>query len=51
MISGRRSGRSAAFGQVQSWEPLLAHDVGRVIQICVGTTLESQNRGGSGESL
>ena len=44
-------GGSSTLGQVQSRHPLFTDDVGRVVQVLVGATLESQNRGGVGESL
>jgi len=48
---GGGSGGSTTLGQTQSRYPLLADGIGRVVQVRVGTALESQNRGGFGESF
>ena len=48
---GGGSGGGATLGQVQSRYSLFTDGVGRVVQARVEAFLESQNRGGLGESL
>ena len=44
-------GGSATPGQVQSRYSVFTDGLGRVVQVRVGATLESQNWGGLGQSL
>ena len=48
---GGGSGGSPTLGQVQLRHSLFADGVGRVVQVRVGATLESQNWSGLGQSL